>query len=258
MGPPDGVYIDGDLGNNAEAHSNFDFAGGEDEVTLMMPRIAGTLVTVSGVCTLPDGSPARDATVHAGAGRFLASGTMSLVRDRRADGAGCFTLQGVPSGRTLRLYAETVDRKFAGTTMIAAPPKADPAFRITVPLTPTVGMEWVIEDDGGKPLRSRKFHLSSKVGEEEFPFIDRTVESDAQGRIKFYGIVPGLSYRVQENMPPREGPVCVRAGGRLALVRQGARARTQGSAMSVVHGPCSKKSSRNGFAKAKGPDYNCY
>ncbi len=216
VGPPDGVYIEGDLSNNPDVHKTIDFAGGEADVNLVMPPIAGTLITVFGVCTLPDGSPAGDATANAGAGRFVASGTMSLIRNRRADGAGRFTLEGVPSGRTLRIYAETADRKFAGTTTFAAPEKGDPASRITVPLTPTVRVERVIEDDGGKPLNSRKFHLSPKVGEEDFPFIRRTVESDAQGRVKFDGIVPGLSYRIREDVPPREGPFYVRAGGRLS------------------------------------------
>ncbi len=214
-GPPDGVYIEGDLSNNPDVHKTIDFAGGEDEVTLVMPPIAGTLITVSGVCTLPDGSPAGDATVHAGAGRFVGGGSMGLTRNRRVDGAGRFTLEGVPSGQSLRLYAETADRKFAGTTTIAAPEKGDPAPRIAVPLRPTVALEIVIEDDGGKLLSSRKFHLSPKVGEEGFPFLRRIVESDAQGRVKFVGIVPGLSYRVEEDVPPQKGPIIVGPGGRL-------------------------------------------
>ena len=213
-GPPDGVYIEGDLFRNADANKTFDFVGGEGEVTLVMPPIVGTLITVSGVCTLPDGSPARDATVNAGAGRFVSSGIMSMIRDRRADGAGRFTLDGVPSGRALRLYAETADRKFAGSTTFTAPEKADPAARITVLLKPTVAAERVIEDDEGKVLSSRKFHLSPKVGEQDFPFIRRSVESDAEGRVRFVGIVPGLSYRIQEDVPPRKGPIVMRAGGR--------------------------------------------
>jgi len=213
VGPPDGVYVEGDFLNNPEAHRTIDFAGGDDELTLVMPPIAGTLINVNGVCTLPDGSPAGDASVNAGAGRFVTSGTTSLVRERRTDGAGRFTLEGVPSGRTLCLYAETADRKVAGTVTITAPAKADPAFQITVRLAPTVGVEWAIEDDAGNRLRSKKFRLSPMVGKEDFPFIRRTVESDEAGHIKFYGIVPGLSYRVVEEMPPRQGPAFVRAGG---------------------------------------------
>ena len=159
-----------------DAHKALDFADGEDAVTLVMPPIAGTLITVSGVCTLPDGSPAGDATVNAGTGRFASSGSTNLIQNRRADGAGRFTLEGTP-GHTLRLYAETADRKFAGTATFAAPEKGDPASRTTVPLTPTVAVERVIEDDKGKPLDARKFHLSPKVGEKDFPFIRRTVES---------------------------------------------------------------------------------
>jgi hypothetical protein len=54
------------------------------------------------------------------------------------------------------------------------------------------------------------------VGKEDFPFIRRTVESDEEGHIKFYGIVPGLSYHVVEEVAPRQGPAFARAGGRQA------------------------------------------
>jgi hypothetical protein len=215
VGPPEGLYTEGDLSRYPDAHKTFDFAGGEDEVALVMPRIAGPLITVSGVCSLPDGSPAPGATVNPAAGRFTSSGTMSLNQNRRADGAGRFTLEGVPSGHTLSVYAETADRKFAGASTFTGPQKRDPASRVIVALRPTVAVERVLEDAGGKPLNSRKFHVSPKLGEEDFPFIRRTVESDAQGRVKFDGIVPGVSYRIQEDVPPREGPIAVRAGGRL-------------------------------------------
>ena len=217
MGPPDGVYyIEDELGTNHGSSSTIDFAGAEEEVTLVMPRIAGVLLTVPGVCTLPGGSPAVDVTVNTGAGRFVTSGSTNHIRECRTDGSGRFTLEGVPSGRTLTLYAETADRKFAGTATIKVPPKADSAFRISFPLVPTVGVEWAIEDDGGKPMKSKKFKLSPKLGEENFLFMKRrTVESDEQGRIKFFGIVPGLSYHLEEITPPIRGPVMVGAGGRL-------------------------------------------
>ena len=216
VGPPEGVYIEGDLGNSPEANRTFDFAGGEEEVTLVMPKINGILLTVPGVCTLSDGSPATDATVNIGAGQFVAAGSTNLVRERRTDAEGHFTLEGVPSGHTLSLYAETADRMFAGTATIAAPAKADPAFRISFPLVPTVGVEWAIQDHAGKLMKSKKFHLSPRLGDENFPFLSRrTVESDEEGRIQFYGIVPGLSYRLEEITPPHEGPIMVRAGGQL-------------------------------------------
>ena len=50
-GPPEGVYLDGDLGNSPEANRTFEFAGGEEDLTLVMPKIAGTLLTIPGICT---------------------------------------------------------------------------------------------------------------------------------------------------------------------------------------------------------------
>jgi hypothetical protein len=58
VGPPNGVYIEGNLGNSPETNRSIDFAGGDEEVTLVMPKIAGTLLTVGGVCTFPPGHPA--------------------------------------------------------------------------------------------------------------------------------------------------------------------------------------------------------
>jgi hypothetical protein len=117
---------------------------------------------------------------------------MGLNLNRPSRWVGRFTLEGVPSGQTLRLYAETSDRRFAGSTTFAAPGKGDPASRITVALTPTVAVEKVLEDDGGKPLSSKKFPPLAQGGGGRLPFLRRTVESDAQGRVKFDGIVPAF------------------------------------------------------------------
>lgn len=63
-------------------------------------------------------------------------------------------------------------------------------------------------------MPSRKFHISPRVGDDDFPTLRREVQSDEDGQIRFEGIVPGLSYRVQEDVPPRNGPIAV-AGGKL-------------------------------------------
>lgn len=52
-----------------------------------------------------------------------------------------------------------------------------------------------------------------KVGEGLLPLDERIVESDAEGRIKVDGIVPGLPYRIRERTPPHEGPFPARVGG---------------------------------------------
>jgi hypothetical protein len=51
------------------------------------------------------------------------------------------------------------------------------------------------------------------MGAQEFPFLRRTAASDEDGMLKLDGIIPGLSYRIQEDVPPREGPIAF-VGGR--------------------------------------------
>jgi beta-lactamase regulating signal transducer with metallopeptidase domain len=212
-GPPDGCYIQGASGCGPDSVKNFEFEGGEVKIALKMAPITGPVITVSGICTRPDGTPVAGVGVSPAAGRFVTSGASSFIRTRRADAAGQFTLDGVPAGQMLMIYAETDDRKLAGTTQVQAPAKADPGFRLKVPVESTVVAEFVAKDKQGQPLRSRKFHISPRVADQDFPFVRRTAESDDQGRIKLDGIVRGLAYRVQEDVPPISGPIAV-AGGR--------------------------------------------
>ena len=112
----------------------------------------------------------------------------------------------MPAGQSLVIYAESDDRKLVGTAQVRVPDKADPGFRLKVPLTPSVSASMVAKDRQGKPLRSRKFHISPRVADQDFPFVSGTVESDAEGRITLNGIARG-SYKLEEDVPPIKGPV---------------------------------------------------
>ena len=217
-GPPDGYFLDGDRGESPSMSQQFEFAGGTEDIRLVMPRLTGPLIAVSGVCTRPDGSPATGAGVSAVAGRFLTSNSSSFLPMRRADSTGRFTFETVPAGRTIQLYAETEDRKFAGTATVRTPDTADPKFGITLILRPAVPVDLSVKNDAGKPLPSRKFLISPLVANADFPFLGRDAESNAEGVIKLDGIVPGLSYRVQakDSEPVRRG-VMAKAGGRPTL-----------------------------------------
>lgn len=210
-GPPKGAFLKGDLRHSQDSARQFDFPGGEMKFTLTMPAIAGRVVSVSGLCTRPDGSRAEGATVSVGAGATVRGGG-SLVRGRRADGLGRFTLDGVPPGQTLQLYAETADRRLAGTASCRSPEKTDPAPRVTMALAATVAVEVDLSDDAGKPLANRKVQIRPRVGDDEFLFLERSVETDAQGRLRLDGIVPGLSYRIVEVLPAQG--VAIQRGGR--------------------------------------------
>ena len=211
-GPPDGYYVKGNLYQSADASKQIEFSGGEVEVKLVMPPIAGPLIAVSGICTRADGSPVAGAQVSPAASDFVTAGSTNYIQLRSADNGGQITLEDVPAGQTLRLYAETADHRLAGTATVRLPDKADPKFRLNIPMAATFAVEIECQDKQGQPLPSRKFHISPKMGEHEFAFIRRTAESNEDGMLKLDGIVPGLSYRIQEDVPPREGPVAFVGG----------------------------------------------
>jgi protocatechuate 3,4-dioxygenase beta subunit len=201
-GPPEGVYLARDFVRSVDASQAIELAGLEADAVLLMPPIAGTLVAVSGTCTDRAGAPVAGAVVSATAGHFAAPGAPDRIRDGQADRAGRFTVEGIPSGRMVHLYAETRGRTLAGMAAIAVPKKADPGLRATLTLVPTVAADRVLAYAGGKPLASRKFRITPMAGEDEFLFLRRSVMTDAEGRLKVDGIVPGLAYRVEEETPP--------------------------------------------------------
>lgn len=218
-GPPAGVYLKGDVRQGRDSAMSLLFDGKEAEVTLVMAAIGGPLIEVSGTCTHPDGSPAMDVTVNANAGRFVTSTSMSYIRPRRTDAQGRFTLTDIPAGLPLCIYAEAKNRKLAGTTKADTPTETNRDFRLRVNLEATVTVDGVFKDDAGKPVGAKKFQVSPLVNAEDFPFVSRDASSDAEGRFKIDGIIPGLSYRVQEVMPP--GPRVVAApGGQLPAYQE--------------------------------------
>jgi hypothetical protein len=163
-GPPDGFYIKGTLQNNSGSTKIVDFEGGDAEVTMTMPPITGPLIAVSGICLKPDGSPAAAASVHSmAAGDFITSGAMSYTQPHRADGRGRFTLDGIPAGQALLVYAETENRDFAGTAVLQIPREAEPGFRPKISLRRAVEVDVEMVDSQGKPFPARTFHISPRV-----------------------------------------------------------------------------------------------
>jgi beta-lactamase regulating signal transducer with metallopeptidase domain/protocatechuate 3,4-dioxygenase beta subunit len=212
VGPPDGVYVTGDLHESPGFATQFEFDGKAAEITLTMPQIAGLLIPASGICIRPDGAPAVGVKVNAGAGEFVSSTSRSFIHDRVTDTSGKFLLDSVPGGMPLTVYAESEDHKLAGTRTISTPGKADDSFLINVALVSTVSVERVFENEQGKPLALKKFRISPEVGDSRFPFVRRTFESDKSGLVRFDGILPGLAYRVQEETPPQAGAVAIVRG----------------------------------------------
>ena len=215
-GPPEGFYINGTLRNDHGSTKTIDFDGLEAHLTITMPPIAGPVITISGICSKPDRSPAAGASVHPMAsGEFLSSTSMNYIRERGTDSKGRFTLNGVPSGQTLLLYSETDNRDFASIQSLKTPNNDDPEFEPRVTLRPTVEVDLEVVDSQGKPLASRAFRISPRADTRDFTSSRRDVKSDEKGHILIDGIVPGLAYHIEEEVPPLGGPIAVGVGGKL-------------------------------------------
>jgi hypothetical protein len=213
-GPPPGIYVaTRGPGNPAIV----DFRGGEAALSLKMSPIAGPLITLSGICALRDGTAVRHVTVNASAGSFTAAGVSSYIRPRQTDDLGRFSLEGVPGGRQVHLYAESGDRALAAATSVSAGTKSDPANDVTLTLSPTKSISRELMGDDGKPLASRKIVISPNVLGEDFRRFRRAVSTDEQGRLRIDGILPGMTYRVQEEVAPRAGPINAPGGRRASF-----------------------------------------
>jgi hypothetical protein len=92
------------------------------------------------------------------------------------------------------LYVETPDRKMAGTASLDVTKQRT----VTVRLLPTVPAE-VLLTDGRKKLWPRlKVEVRPKVDGQEVWQCDRTATTDADGRLKVGGILPGQEYLVAD------------------------------------------------------------
>jgi hypothetical protein len=208
---PAGFYADDNVANQPGANVQLNAEGEVVETKLTMLPIRGRLISVSGVCKLPDGENATAAVVYPSAGRFETATNGSYIRDAQVDSSGVFTLYDVPAGRRLLLYAETPDAKFAGTATAETPDQAGPDFRPVVRLQPTVKLSTILKKQDGTVLASRKVMVEPVVGDDRLVFHRREAATDALGKIELSGIVMGLRYHVAE-MPEANGP-----GGMFAI-----------------------------------------
>jgi hypothetical protein len=203
--PPEGLYLESPAVDGPGGSKQIDFNGAEAEIRLVMPRVAGSLITISGLCARPGSAPVANSAVVSAIGVTANSRNVLFQTVRGADAAGHFTLDNVPAGQTIHLYAETKDHKLAGTATVVAPNRADPAFRASITLRHTEWLEMPMRNAQGQPIRSTKLSITPQIdGHEIFQHM-REVQSDENGRVLIDGIVPGLKYHIQEVLPTSDG-----------------------------------------------------
>jgi beta-lactamase regulating signal transducer with metallopeptidase domain/thiol-disulfide isomerase/thioredoxin len=236
--PGPGVYI-GDPGNGALPTQSLN-ATGLDAVSVRLdaPPIEGRLVTLGGDVVGPDGRPLAGAVVQpAAAGRFITKNVYSYIVAAPSNDDGTFELVEVPAGRKLLLFAETRDRKAAGTAAVDVPAEPDESFRLHLKLQPTRRASVSIADSAGGVNAKRSdmpLQISPIVEGEPIYFkAERTARTDAEGRLEIDGILPGLEYLLREMTPSNDAPAEALGGAppprktfekRLRLVAVGAAA----------------------------------
>ncbi|UCD51949.1 MAG: carboxypeptidase regulatory-like domain-containing protein [Phycisphaerales bacterium] len=195
--PPDGVYIL-DQSSTDGRSIRFDAQGREMEVVVRSPVIAGPLVTASGTVCGPEGLPLEDAVVYADAGRFSTATTYGYVPPAGTDVNGRFTLDQVPAGLDLHVYAETKDHALAAAGVHRAPADANESTSIELILLPTDTAVTLVEDDEGHPVSSQSLSIYPVVEGATIWRAERTGRTDGAGLLQTDGMVPGLTYFLRD------------------------------------------------------------
>ena len=198
--PPEGVYVlRGD--NPPESRLRFDAQGEEMTVTLKSPPIAGRLTSVKGKVQLPDGSPAADIKIST-----TNSENYETLTFGGAGGAytgtgsdGSFELKEVPAGLKLFIYGNTKDYQYILAEVIDN--VEDPTV-LSAPLVMQQGQvaDVLLADKRGESCAN----LSVKVkpvmwGNRLFRADYHNGKTEAEGRLKINGIIPGMNYYVMDS-----------------------------------------------------------
>jgi protocatechuate 3,4-dioxygenase beta subunit len=197
VGAPPGLYLLGEA-QVPEARYQGNVTGRASKIILTMPPIGGPLVSISGECKLSHDGNSPAGSVDAATEPFQTSSGVIHTIVARVNSTGHFTLEDVPAGRRVALYAQTRDQRSAGGLEVTVPESPDSKFHPVVTLRPLVKATRSLMRKDGTGLDSLRVRAVPVVGDQEFFFHRREATTDAQGRVEFSGIVPGLAYHLKE------------------------------------------------------------
>lgn len=197
--PPGGTYV---LQNNTASRSTQITAeGGVKEVTLYAPSRLHPLVGIRGRLTLPDGSPAggiKISTTNHASGYDTATFGGTGGAYTRTNPDGTFDLKEVPRDMEVFLYAQTSDRKYV-LAEVLDPAQASPELDLPLVMREGARTSVVVTDKSGKPQANMALRIRPRKWDHHlFRADDRTVTTDAEGRLTLDGIVPGLEYFIRD------------------------------------------------------------
>lgn len=195
--PPEGVYILRD-NNPPESSLRFDAQGKEVTVTLKSPPIAGHLTIVKGKVQLPDGTPAADVKISTtnsvSYSTLTWTGPGGAYTGTNSDGS--FELKEVPVGLKLCLYGNTKDYQHILSEVIDN--VEDPTV-LSSPLVMQQGQvaDVLLTDKRNEPCANLSVKIKPVMWGNQIPRADsHNGKTDAEGRLKINGILPGMEYFV--------------------------------------------------------------
>lgn len=216
--PPEGMYIlEGH--RPPESSVRFDAQGEEMAVTLKSPPLAGRLTSVKGKVQLPDGSPAADVKIATSNSEFYQTtsffGAGGAYAGTNPDGS--FELKDVPAGLKLFLYGTTKDYQYVLAELME---NVEDPTGLSSPLIMKPGQvaDVLLTDKRGEPCANLSVKLIPVMWRDQIFYADsRDAKTDAEGRLKINGIVPGMEYHVMDSRA-ESGPSDVYYTQTMALV----------------------------------------
>ena len=198
--PPEGVYIlEGQ--RPSESSLRFDAQGEEMTVTLKSPPITGRLTSVRGKVQLPDGTPAANVEISTTNSESYRTSTFSgaggAYTGTNSDGS--FELKDVPVGLTLFLYGNTKDYQYVLAEVIdnIEDPTVLPAPLI---MKPGQVADVLLTDKRGEPCADLSLKIKPVMWGDQIFYADyHNAKTDARGRLKINGIIPGMEYYVMDS-----------------------------------------------------------
>ena len=185
-----------------KTQQRFSIAGDQHEITLELPKRI-PLVTVRGHVADDAGKPLASIKVMMANTEQL-NLPMSLCgydvgTVTGADGS--FVVKGFPAGGHLCVYAETRNHHSIGTAEWDVPQAGG-----DWPTPITLSNAGSADTDLSGDARGLNVEVAPMVGGVAFSRYSRTAMIDADGHLKIGGILPGLTYRVEERqMGPLQG-----------------------------------------------------
>jgi len=198
--PPEGVYVLRGQ-NPPESSLRFDAQGEEMNLTLKSPPIAGRLTSVKGKVQLPDGSPAADIKISTTNSEYYETltfgGAGGAYTGTGSDGS--FELKDVPVGLKLFLYGHTKDYQYILAEVIE---KLEDPTILSEPLVMKHGQvaDVLLVDKRDEPCANLNVKVKPVMWDNRLFRADyHNAKTDAQGRLKINGIIPGMKYYVMDS-----------------------------------------------------------